>query len=358
MTTDIKQQLNECLDLLTNVLGDNLLGVYLYGSALIGGLQKYSDIDLLVVSHRATSLDEKHELTQQLLQISSRDMKSTKRPIEMTLVENRAVNPWRYPPLFDFQYGEWLRSAFETGNIETGFREMPDLALMITQVLLKSNTLFGSQPEQLLIPVPYGDFIKAMLHDLNRLTADLEGDTRNVLLTLARIWNTLETSKIRSKPDAADWVIERLPETHRPALNRAKKIHVGSEDESWEDIKESLKPCAELMLKKINELKSSVNLSASCKHIQLVPPAFTIRPVKQEDIASCAELFYNTVHHVNNKDYDKAQLNAWAPDARSFIERFQVMLSRIAWVVEDNGQLVGFGDMTQEGYIDRLFVHT
>ncbi|STY78849.1 Streptomycin 3''-adenylyltransferase [Legionella wadsworthii] len=40
-------------------------------------------------------------------------MKSTKPAIEMTLVERMAINPWHYPPLFDFQYGEWLRPSLE-----------------------------------------------------------------------------------------------------------------------------------------------------------------------------------------------------------------------------------------------------
>lgn len=71
---------------------------------------------------------------------------------------------------------------------------MPDLALIITQVLLKSQSLFGEQPENILAPVPYADFIKAMIQDLDRLSADLKEDTRNVLLTLAR---TLETNIIR-----------------------------------------------------------------------------------------------------------------------------------------------------------------
>ncbi|STY78848.1 Uncharacterised protein [Legionella wadsworthii] len=31
---DIKQQLNECLDVLTKILGADLLGIYLYGSFL------------------------------------------------------------------------------------------------------------------------------------------------------------------------------------------------------------------------------------------------------------------------------------------------------------------------------------
>lgn len=36
----------------------------------------------------------------------------------MTLVEKTAINPWHYPPHFDFQYGEWLRESFKKGIIE------------------------------------------------------------------------------------------------------------------------------------------------------------------------------------------------------------------------------------------------
>lgn len=52
MVTDnkiIQQQIDDVLALLQNVLGENLLGVYLYGSILMWGLQKYSDIDLFVI---------------------------------------------------------------------------------------------------------------------------------------------------------------------------------------------------------------------------------------------------------------------------------------------------------------------
>jgi predicted nucleotidyltransferase len=267
---DVKQQLNECLDVLIHILGTDLLGIYLYGSFLVGGLQKYSDIDLFVVTNRATTSKEKIELTTHLLQISGIYMKSTKFPIEMTLVERMAINPWHYPPLFDFQYGEWLRPSFEMGNFEPWCdREMPDLALIITQVLLKSHTLLGEKPEQLLAPIPYSDFIKAMLHDLERLSAELEHDTRNVLLTYARIWSTLETNEIRSKPDAADWVIERLPKMYQPVMNRAKYICIGLEDEYWDDINLLVKSCVDFMLSKITNQKLSINLKDPCTLIKL-----------------------------------------------------------------------------------------
>ena len=110
-SSNMQQQLKDTLELLKMILGPDLLGVYLFGSSLVGGLQKYSDVDLFVVTNRKTTSEEKTRLTGNLLQISGTYMKSSKLPIEMTLVEKATINPWQYPPHFDFQYGEWLRKS-------------------------------------------------------------------------------------------------------------------------------------------------------------------------------------------------------------------------------------------------------
>ena len=156
--------------------------------------------------------------------------------------------------------------------------EMPDLALIITQVLLKSKTLYGSEPKQLLTYVPYHDFMKAMLHDLNRLATDLEHDTRNVLLTYARIWSTLETNAIRSKPAAADWVINHLPKIYQPVMKRAKSICIGVENEYWDDIEVLIKSCADFMVDKINAQIPLVNFDDPNKLIKLVEEPFSGDP--------------------------------------------------------------------------------
>lgn len=276
---EMQQQLKDSLELLKMILGADLWGVYLYGSSLVGGLQKYSDIDLFVVTKRATTSEEKARLIAEFLQISGIYMKGSKLPIEMTIVEKTAINPWRYPPHFDFQYGDWLRQFFEKGIIEPWLtHEMPDLALIVTQVLLKSQTLLGLEPERLLAPVPYHDFIKAMLHDLNRLAMDLEHDTRNVLLTYARIWSTLETNAIRSKPAAADWVMNHLPEVYQPVMQRAKSICIGIETEYWDDVKILIKSCADFMANKINEQASLINFDDS-KLIKLVGEPLSGEPL-------------------------------------------------------------------------------
>ena len=257
-----KKQINDCLNLVTEIFGQDLLGVYLYGSSILGGLQKYSDIDLFVVSNKTTTREQKAQLATALLKISGIYMKSKKLPIEVTVVEKSEINPWHYPPKFDFQYGEWLRKEFEHGNIEPWpAKEMPDLALLVTQILLASTTLMGAAPDQLLPKIPYKDFMTAMIDAFPNLMSDLDTDVRNVLLAFARIWSTVSTDAIRSKPAAADWAINRLPEEYRPVMERAKAICTGEEKEHWDDIQELIKPCADFMLSQANNKISKIMLS-------------------------------------------------------------------------------------------------
>ena len=83
-----------------------------------------------------------------------------------------------------------------------------------------------------------------------------------------------------------------------------------------------------------------------------------IRPLNKLDIQSCVELFIETVHSVNSKDYTPEQLNAWAPSTISNNDaRWQTLLDNISYVALIDNQIVGFSDMTREGYLDRLYVH-
>jgi streptomycin 3"-adenylyltransferase len=75
-----------------------------------------------------------------------------------------------------------------------------------------------------------------MLDVIPGLLDDLETDTRNVILTLARIWTTLATGDIRPKDAAADWVTKRLPENLRAVLARARAIYLGDAPEGWDDL--------------------------------------------------------------------------------------------------------------------------
>lgn len=236
--------------LLHRVLGDKILGVYLHGSATLGGLRPHSDIDVLVVVDRRTSLDERRALVGELLEVSYLD--GLTRPVELIVVAQSDVRPWRYPPTCDFLYGEWLRADYERGFVP-GPEASPDLAPLLTMVLNGDAPLYGPPPLHVLDPVPHDDLRRAITEGVPALLADLDSDTRNVLLTLARIWATLESGAIRSKDAAADWALPRLPAEHRPVLAHARAIYLGGQDERWgDDLLAGVRPCADFLVDAIN----------------------------------------------------------------------------------------------------------
>ena len=82
-----------------------------------------------------------------------------------------------------------------------------------------------------------------------------------------------------------------------------------------------------------------------------------LRRYKQSDCRELAELFYKTVHTVNAADYNNEQLNAWATGHVDFEAWNKSLLEHYSIVAVDNGIIVGFGDIDQTGYLDRLYVH-
>jgi putative acetyltransferase len=83
-----------------------------------------------------------------------------------------------------------------------------------------------------------------------------------------------------------------------------------------------------------------------------------IRKFQPTDLEAILQLFYDVVHTIGAKYYDSEQVNAWASkDSLEKDKWLQSLTANIAYVAEDNGKIMGFGDMTQTGYIDRLYVH-
>ncbi|MFF4416564.1 aminoglycoside adenylyltransferase family protein [Streptosporangium sp. NPDC001559] len=252
-------QLREIVGLVGDVLGSGVVGGYLHGSAVLGGLRPASDLDVLVVSRRSMDDRERGALLRGLLGLSG--FTAGLRPVELTVVVQSEVRPWRFPPTGDFLYGEWLRAEFTTGTVPRP-EPMPDLALLITMVLAGDRPLTGPPPGRVLDPVPHADLVRASLAGLPGLLEELETDTRNVVLTLARVWSTLTTGEIRPKDAAADWALPRLPPSHRPVLEHARNLYLGHRysEETWpEDLRNQAGPYAERVLAEIDRLSSRPN---------------------------------------------------------------------------------------------------
>ena len=82
-----------------------------------------------------------------------------------------------------------------------------------------------------------------------------------------------------------------------------------------------------------------------------------LRKYAKTDCAELAELFYDTVHTVNAKDYTREQLDAWATGEINLEEWDESFQAHLTVVAEMDGKIVGFGDMDKTGSLDRLYVH-
>ena len=244
-------QLDALVALIHDVLGADALGAYLHGSAVAGGLRPTSDTDVLVVAARPLRDDERRRLVEGVMAVSGRRAAAgPDRPVELIVVVRDDVRPWRYPPVADFQYGEWNRDDYEEGALPA--REVaPDLALLLTMTLQGDRPLIGPPPSALLDPVPHEDLVAASVAGIPGLLLDLEDDTRNVVLTFARIWTTVETGVIRSKDAAADWALERLPPAGRPVLQVARDSYLVGDYRPFDDLHAAVRPHVDMVIARI-----------------------------------------------------------------------------------------------------------
>ena len=82
-----------------------------------------------------------------------------------------------------------------------------------------------------------------------------------------------------------------------------------------------------------------------------------IRRYQPSDCGQMAELFYQTVHSVNAKDYTKEQLDVWATGKVDLTRWGQSFSAHYTVVAILDNMLAGFGDIDETGYLDRQYVH-
>lgn len=254
MTQTIPDEALKAVEALKKLLTQQIIGIYLYGSAVDGGLQIDSDVDVLVVTNQNLSEKIRKALTEQLLSISGEiGNKEGLRYLEVTIVNKDELSPWKFPPKYDFMYGEWLREQFENGEVPEPAND-PDFVILLAQAREKSITLYGKNISDVLDPVSMIDIPKAIKASIPELTLNIKNDERNVILTLARMWVTAATGEITSKDQSAKWVIPKLPEEHAVLVELARSAYLGERIDDWNSMENEVTSLFNYMKDVINSL--------------------------------------------------------------------------------------------------------
>ncbi|WP_129717424.1 aminoglycoside adenylyltransferase family protein [Pedobacter sp. SYP-B3415] len=215
-------------------LSTHVRAIHLYGSAAHGNMAPQSDIDLFVTIGNKLTDVTRHALMLELLNHSAPPKSdAAKRALEVTVVSEKEIMPWRSPAIREMQFGEWLRNDLAAGIIEPELADI-DLGLLLTQIREHSIPVFGPPAETFFEPVPHEDVRVALAHTLGmwQTPEDWAGDEQNIVLAIARIWYTARTGKITAKELAAGWLLTRLPDEHRSVLREAVNSYLTGQSDN------------------------------------------------------------------------------------------------------------------------------
>lgn len=83
---------------------------------------------------------------------------------------------------------------------------------------------------------------------------------------------------------------------------------------------------------------------------------FNIRRYEEKDCVTISDLFYETVHSVNAKDYTQAQLFAWAKNKSQLLSKNDSFHNQFTLVAEIGEDIIGFGSIDESNCLDMLYV--
>ena len=84
----------------------------------------------------------------------------------------------------------------------------------------------------------------------------------------------------------------------------------------------------------------------------------TVRKYFIEDAQDLANIYYNTIHLINIRDYNQQQVDVWAPETSKeiggWLKKFEKTNPFVAVV---KNKIVGFAEFEPNGHIDCFYCH-
>jgi predicted nucleotidyltransferase len=221
-----RSEVDELLDALTDdlqqILGDRLVGAYLFGSVTRDDFDRESDVDVVVVTTDDLTTDVLAELAAMHARIASMDSWCATQ-LEVSYIPRKAIR--RYDP------PDVVHPRLDRGTGEQLHMMSHDADWVIQRHLIREHgtVLLGPPPQTLIDPVSGDEMRQAMRELLEEWLAPLlvnpphvrtRGYQAFLVLSICRILYTLEHGGVISKRDAALWGEHSLDPRWTPLIRR------------------------------------------------------------------------------------------------------------------------------------------
>lgn len=216
-----------------DVLGDNLVGVYLHGSAAMGCFcPEKSDLDLILVVEEEIADTVKLEFLRNLLRLNG---EAPAKGIELSIVRRKFCRPFVYPTPYELHFSEkhigWFRD--NPGDyIEKMKGTDKDLAAHFTILGRHGIVLAGEKIEEVFGDVPKRDYIDSIWYDVENAGEEILENPMYFTLNLCRVLAYLREDLVLSKKSGGEWGLRALPQKYHAILYDALRCYASAEEMS------------------------------------------------------------------------------------------------------------------------------
>jgi predicted nucleotidyltransferase len=230
-SSPIRAQINTLVESCQQIIGDNLIGVYLHGSLATGCHNPdRSDIDLLIVTERGMDVDTKRALAELFLRYERQP-----RQLEVSSLTWAQLHPWQYPTPFDFHNGDWIESDLASGawrHWNESVRTDPDLAAHITITNHRGIVLFGKPIADVFPVIPPEHYRESILLDFDWGLERIHQRPTYFILNACRIGAYLREGLVLSKDEGGEWCLSYAPDKAKDIIQIALNVYRGQEGSS------------------------------------------------------------------------------------------------------------------------------
>lgn len=216
------------------ILGENLVGVYLHGSAAMGCFnEKKSDIDLLVVVGDRLSDETKKRYMDMVVKLNG---DAPEKGIEMSIVRKDVCRPFVYPTPFELHFSiahlEWYQEN-PADYIEKMKGTDRDLAAHFTILYHRGKCLYGRAIRDVFEEVGRQNYLDSILADIEDAEEDIISNPVYMVLNLCRVLACKREGLILSKKEGGEWGLRALPEKYHPLILQALGEYMADKGENW-----------------------------------------------------------------------------------------------------------------------------
>lgn len=232
------------------ILGDNLVGIYLHGSAVMGCFNpKKSDIDLLVVVNDDVPAVTKRRFMDMVVELNGH---APEKGIEMSVVRKDVCKPFVYPTPYELHFSQAHLEWYKT-NPDDYIARMngvdKDLAAHFTITYHRGKCLCGKEIREVFDKVGAEYYFDSILYDIENAENEITANPTYIILNLCRVLAYKVDSLILSKKEGGSWGLENLPKKYHGLISDAMQEYSSEKSPEWDE--DSMRDFAAYMIGRI-----------------------------------------------------------------------------------------------------------